>query len=222
MLKKLEKKIGYSFNDKGLLEQALTHRSSGSKNNERLEFLGDGILNFVIAAAIFKIKPKAPEGEMSRLRAHLVRKETLADVGRELDLGNYLRLGGGELKSGGFRRDSTIADCVEAILGAIYLDNGYAASEKVILDLFKARLGDLPDLSDLKDPKTRLQEYLQSIGKPLPEYEIVDVSGKEHEQVFKVKCSSTASDEPSIGKASSRKAAEQDAALLMLRVLQKK
>ncbi|THB72396.1 MAG: ribonuclease III [Gammaproteobacteria bacterium] len=221
MLKRLEKSIGYSFCDKGLLEQALTHRSSGSKNNERLEFLGDGILNFVIAAAIYKCKPKASEGEMSRLRAHLVCKETLAEVGRELDLGDCLRLGGGELKSGGFRRDSTIADCVEAIFGAIYLDDGFAASENVILGLFDSRLNDMPDLSDLKDPKTRLQEFLQSIGKPLPEYDIVDVSGKEHEQTFKVKCSTVANEEPTIGKASSRKAAEQDAALLMLKVLQK-
>ncbi len=221
MLKKLEKKIGYSFDDKGLLEQALTHRSTGSKNNERLEFLGDGILNFVIAAAIYKCKPKASEGEMSRLRAHLVRKETLADVGRELNLSDYLRLGGGELKSGGFRRDSTIADCVEAILGAIYLDKDFTACELVILSLFKSRLEDLPDLSDLKDPKTRLQEFLQSTGKPLPEYEIVDVSGKEHEQVFQVKCTTAASLESTIGKASSRKAAEQDAALLMLNLMQK-
>ena len=221
MLKKLEKNIGYDFNDKGLLEQALTHRSTGSKNNERLEFLGDGILNFVIAAAIYKCKPRAPEGEMSRLRAHLVRKETLADVGRELNVGDFLRLGGGELKSGGYRRDSTIADCVEAILGAIYLDNGFSACEQVILSLFKTRLDDLPDLSDLKDPKTRLQEFLQSKGKPLPEYEIIEISGKEHEQVFKVKCTAIASADPTIGKASSRKAAEQDAALMMLNVLQK-
>ncbi len=216
MLIKLQKKIGYNYKDEGLLEQALTHRSSGSKNNERLEFLGDGILNFVIAAAIYKQKPRAAEGEMSRLRAHLVRKETLAEVGRELELGDYLRLGGGELKSGGFRRDSTIADCVEAILGAIYLDDGFASCERTILSLFESRMANLPDMGELKDPKTRLQEYLQSNGKPLPQYQIVDVSGKEHEQVFKVECSTDASAKPAVGKAGSRKAAEQDAALAML------
>lgn len=217
MLNKLQKIIGYKYKDEGLLEQALTHRSSGSKNNERLEFLGDGILNFVIAAAIYKQKPRADEGEMSRLRAHLVRKETLAEVGRELELGDYLRLGGGELKSGGFRRDSTIADCVEAILGAIYLDDGFSSCEGTILSLFESRIANLPDMSELKDPKTRLQEYLQSIGKPLPQYEIIDISGKEHEQMFKVECSTDASTESAVGKAGSRKAAEQNAALAMLR-----
>ncbi|MDQ7015372.1 MAG: ribonuclease III [Gammaproteobacteria bacterium] len=212
----LLRRLDYSFKEPQLLQDALTHRSVGSRNNERLEFLGDGILNFVIAAELFQLKPNCNEGELSRLRASLVKGETLALIARELELGDCLKLGGGELKSGGYRRDSILADAVEAILGAIYQDAGFAACRTVILHLFKGRLKKLPSSDILKDPKTRLQEYLQSRKLALPKYEVIDAVGKAHEQKFTVECRIKELDHLSQATATSRRKAEQAAALLIL------
>jgi len=215
-LRNLLSLLDYQFKQPRLLDDALTHRSVGSRNNERLEFLGDGILNFVIAAELFQLKPECKEGELSRLRASLVKGETLAVIARELSLGDCLKLGGGELKSGGYRRDSILADGVEAILGAIYRDSGFAACQTVILHLFESRLKNLPDTDLLKDPKTRLQEYLQSRQLGLPEYEVIKAVGKAHEQKFTVECRIKELDQLSQATASSRRKAEQAAALLIL------
>ena len=185
-LSPLARRIGYAFHDEALLQQALTHRSAGSRNNERLEFLGDAVLSLVIADALYQLKPDFAEGELSRTRASLVRGETLARVAQEIELGEYLNLGVGELKSGGFERGSILSDCVEAIIGAVYLEGGYASARAVILKLFDSRLRDLPDVELMKDPKTRLQEALQGQALGLPEYEVLEKSGKSHEQVFRV------------------------------------
>ncbi|EGG99556.1 Ribonuclease III [gamma proteobacterium IMCC2047] len=187
-LAKLSQSLGYQFRDESLLQTALTHSSFGQGHNERLEFLGDSILGWVIADALFKRFPHAREGQLSRLRAGLVKGVTLAKVARELQLGHYLRLGQGEMKSGGFRRDSILADAFEAIIGAIFLDSDIATCQQIILVLFAGRL-DAQTLDDtLKDPKTRLQEFLQSRKQPLPDYRILSTSGKDHEQVFRVAC----------------------------------
>ena len=185
----LGKQLEYSFLDENLFDEALTHRSLGSHNNERLEFLGDGILNFVIADALFRQRPDLREGDLSRLRASLVNGETLAEIARELNLGDCIKLGAGELKSGGFRRASILADSVESILGAVYCDTGFDACQALILRLFDEKLKNLPDLDSLKDPKTRLQELLQSRRLSIPVYDVLNVSGKAHTQVFKVRCS---------------------------------
>ncbi|HKK14468.1 MAG TPA: ribonuclease III, partial [Gammaproteobacteria bacterium] len=160
----LSRAIGYRFDDQRLLEYALTHRSAGSRNNERLEFLGDAVLGLVMAEALYRAFPRATEGELSRLRATLVKRETLAEVARALALGDYLTLGSGELKSGGFRRDSILADALEAVFGALYMDGGFEAAGRLIRDLFRERLEDLPSAAALKDAKTRLQELLQGRG----------------------------------------------------------
>ena len=156
------RKIGYDFSDKALIDKALTHRSAGGTNNERMEFLGDSILGFVVADELFNNLAHADEGDMSRLRSNLVRGATLAELAREIDLGDYLLLGPGELRSGGQSRDSILADALEAIFAAVYLDGGYVAARMVILDLYKNRLDDITTEKQLKDPKTRLQEYLQA------------------------------------------------------------
>lgn len=196
--------------------QALTHRSVGSDNNERLEFLGDGILNFVIAHEVFERRPVASEGELSRLRANLVNKPSLAALARGLGLGEAVRLGGGEQKSGGQRRDSILADALEALFGAIYLDGGFECTREVIRDLYAERLHDLPDLDALKDPKTRLQEFLQARGRPLPTYEVVAVTGQAHDQTFAVRCDVAGVATAAEGHARSRRKAEQCAANAML------
>ena len=210
---RLQKKIGHQFADPSLLQLALTHRSFGSRNNERLEFLGDSIVNFVIAEALYLQFPKAKEGQLSRLRAQLVRGVTLAEIGREFQLGDCLRLGSGELKSGGYRRKSILADAVEAIIGAIYLDAGMEVCHASIREWFTARLAGL-SVSDPqnKDPKTRLQEYLQARHQPLPVYKVMDISGEAHEQCFTVRCTLESLSNPSIGKGVSRRAAEQQSA----------
>jgi len=214
---KLEKSLGHSFADQGLLQQALTHRSAGSRNNERLEFLGDAILGSVIAAELYRRYPGAKEGELSRLRANLVRRESLAEVAHSLVLGQYLTLGAGERKSGGHQRDSILADTVEALLGAISLDSDFSVCQRVILGLFAARLDSLADAASLKDAKTRLQEYLQSRHQPLPEYTVTDVAGEAHAQSFKVECVvEGAGLPPGKGQGSSRRQAEQSAAEDML------
>jgi len=212
----LIERIGYRFAEPALLEDALTHCSAGACNNERLEFLGDGALNFFIAAELYQRKPHFREGELSRLRASLVRGETLADIARRLELGDFLILGSGELKSGGFRRDSILADALEAIIGAIYLDGGFDACRDCVRRLFDQLLDDLPDAQQLKDPKTRLQEYLQGRGLALPDYQLLATSGKAHEQQFRVECRVTELALSAQATASSRRKAEQSAAAALL------
>lgn len=211
--------LGYRFQDDGLLELALTHRSARGAHNERLEFLGDAVLGLVIAEALYATHPAADEGDLSRLRARLVRRETLETVARELALGEVLRLGSGELRSGGHRRGSILANSLEAVFGAVFLDAGWPATRKVVLDLLGRRLAALDSGEDLRDPKTRLQEFLQGRGHALPTYAVLQVSGSGHAQRFAVVCRL---EEPGIevhGEGASRRAAEQQAAEEALRAL---
>ena len=213
----LAKSLGHVFNDPTLFLQALTHRSAGSKNNERLEFLGDAVLGSVIAAELYQRYPQAKEGELSRLRSNLVRGESLAAIAQSLDIGQYLKLGAGERKSGGHRRDSILSDAMEALFGAIYLDAGFAVCQRCILVQFADRLEQLPEVAALKDAKTRLQEYLQSHHESLPEYTITETSGDAHARLFKVVCVLNDMNIPSShGQGKSRRYAEQDAAEKML------
>lgn len=211
-MNKLCRALDYRFNDEGLLSQALTHRSVGSRNNERLEFLGDSILSFVISSELYNRFSDSDEGTLSRLRASLVKGETLASMARELSLGDYLNLGSGELKSGGFRRASILADTLEAIFGAIFLDSDIATVQAVILRLYQGRLQKVDPSKALKDPKTRLQEYLQSRSLPLPEYEVTDIKGKSHDQTFTVSCTVQGLARAVVSTGSSRRKAEQAAA----------
>ncbi|GAB3488751.1 ribonuclease III [Marinomonas epiphytica] len=219
---KLSRRLGYFFADLGLLELALTHRSFGGKNNERLEFLGDSILNYVIAEDLFHRFPKAKEGELSRLRASLVKGDTLAELAREFKMGDFLKLGAGELKSGGFRRDSILADSVEGVIGAIYLDAGMDTCRDKILTWYKSRLDATSLKVVTKDAKTRLQEYLQGRKFALPNYEVVDILGDPHDQTFYVDCYIDVYDEPVKGKGGSRRIAEQNAAAKALKMLENK
>lgn len=214
-------RLGYEFVDEQLLDIALTHRSVGSRNNERLEFLGDAILNFTVAEALFERFPSASEGDLSRLRALLVKGETLSEVALELDLGQHLNLGEGELKSGGFRRASILADAIEAIIGAIHLDSGMAQAKKFVLSVLQNRLDGISLQTYDKDPKTQLQEWLQARKKPLPVYEVIEVSGASHCQMFTVSCTSSYIGDASVATAGSRRAAEKEAANLMLVKLEK-
>jgi len=215
----LARRLGYEFRDKSLLEQAITHRSAAAVNNERLEFLGDGALNFVIASELFHLKSSFNEGELTRMRATLVRKETLAEIATELELGAQLNLGSGELKSGGYERDSILGDTVEAILGAVYLGGGFKNCKKLVQRLYARRLSNLPDVNLLKDPKTRLQEYLQGRQFELPEYSVVEKSGKAHEQQFLVQCVVSELNISLCAKAPGRRRAEQAVAQMMLEQL---
>lgn len=216
----LAKKLGYQFADLNLLQQALTHRSAGSRNNERLEFLGDAMLGFVIAAELYARHPQAREGELSRMRSSLVRRDTLAELAQELQISRYLRLGPGERKSGGHQRDSIIANALEAVFGAIYLDGGFASCRQCILSLYAEMLGEVPHPDTLKDPKTRLQEYLQACQLALPEYTVLEVTGNAHDQTFRVHCTVNAEEKlVTEGKAGSRRHAEQEAAMKMLDLL---
>ena len=209
----LQRTIDYNFKDVSLLENALTHRSKGSNNNERLEFLGDAILGFVVAEILYSKFDQASEGQLSRFRASLVKKETLAALARKMSLGDFLLLGSGELKSGGFRRDSILADALEAVLGAMYLDGGIEATRSFIESSLKERLNSLSlEGADKKDPKTCLQEYLQSRRLALPKYDVVATFGDEHNQSFEVGCVVAGLDEPVKGTGSSRRRAEQAAA----------
>ena len=187
-LDRLERKIGYRFNNIALLKQALTHRSAATQHNERLEFLGDSILNFTIAEALYHQFPRCNEGELSRMRATLVREPTLAILARQFELGDYMSLGSGELKSGGFRRESILADCVEAIIGAMSLDQGLAVTTQVIRNWYQQLLAEIKPGDNQKDAKTRLQEYLQGKHLPLPTYEVVNIQGEAHCQIFTVEC----------------------------------
>ncbi len=215
----LEQAIGYRFVDPRLLQRALTHRSIGGVNNERLEFLGDSVLNFVIADEVFALRPDAPEGELSRLRAHLVNKPSLAALARDLGLGEQMRLGTGEMKSGGHRRDSILADGLEAVFGAVYLGGGFDAARRAIVALYRRRLTGLPAEQDLKDPKTRLQERLQAARLSLPEYAVLSATGRAHARSFRVTCRVEALAASTEGEAGSRRQAEQRAAGAMLEVL---
>lgn len=205
-------RLGHCFTDPALLEQALTHRSAGGRHNERLEFLGDALLGLVIADELYRLRPHADEGELSRMRASLVRRETLAELARGLDLGDHLRLGAGELKSGGYRRDSVLANGLEALIGAAYLDGGFAAGRALLLRLYAERLASLPPQGPEKDPKTRLQEYLQARGLPLPEYSVVEVAGEDHDRTYTVACQVDGLAAPLNGVGLSRRKAEQAAA----------
>jgi ribonuclease-3 len=186
---KLQQKINYQFKDAALLKLALTHRSMGKNNNERLEFLGDSILGVVISRELYKRFDHVDEGKLSRLRSHLVRGQTLAQLAGELELSEVLILGSGELKSGGFRRESIQTDAVEAIFGAVFLDSDFETINRVILDLYRDLLDGINPNDSLKDPKTQLQEYLQKRGNALPKYELVKTVGKDHNAVFTVNCS---------------------------------
>jgi len=216
---KLSQRIGYVFQDESLIQLALTHRSKGNTNNERLEFLGDSIVNFTIAEALYRKFPQAKEGKLSRLRADMVRGTTLAEIARDFDLGEFLLLGSGELKSGGYNRESILADVVEAIIGAIYLDTGMDAVQERILSWYKSRLDNLSEDTVVKDAKTRLQEYLQKSQNRLPKYDVVEISGQAHDQKFKVSCRVEKLPEVTIGIGSSRRFAEQSAAEKALKAL---
>jgi ribonuclease-3 len=218
--KKVQRKLGYAFDSPELLEAALTHRSAGARNNERLEFLGDGILNTVVAIEVFHRRPEAPEGELSRLRAALVRGETLAGIGAELGVGEALSLGEGERKSGGRRRTSIVADAVEAVIGAVYLDSDFDTVYRLIRDLFGARLADLPSAEALKDPKTRLQEFLQHRHVAPPTYEIVETTGADHARQYTVRCQVPGYAVETTATATSRRKAEQAAAHACLQRLE--
>ncbi|TCV97503.1 RNAse III [Luteibacter rhizovicinus] len=210
--------FSYRFRDPNLATLALTHRSAGRPNNERMEFLGDALLGVLVAELLFEAHPNASEGELSRLRAQLVNGQALAVIGRELELGDDLKLGPGELKSGGFRRDSILADAFEALIAAVYLDAGYDACRTVVRELFTPRVAALKRSS--KDAKTKLQEWLQGKGLPLPTYDLKDSYGEDHAKLFDVSCTI---DEPVAisveGRGGSRRAAEQDAAEAVLRRL---
>lgn len=210
----LQRKLGYSFAQATLLQQALTHRSHSAPNNERIEFLGDSVLNCCIAHELYQRYADLKEGELSRLRANLVRQETLADLAQGLELGTYLRLGEGELKSGGFRRPSILADGLEALIGAVFLDGGFAAAQGAIRGLYAYLLEHLDPQTLGKDPKTLLQELLQARKIPLPQYAVVATKGAAHKQLFQVECQIPQLAICTTGYGASRRIAEQEAAQL--------
>lgn len=217
----LQRKLGYSFAQAALLQHALTHRSHSAPHNERIEFLGDSVLNCCIAHELYQRFGELKEGELSRLRANLVRQETLAELAQQLELGTYLHLGEGELKSGGFRRPSILADGLEALIGAVFLDGGFAAAESVIRRLYASLFKDLDPQTLGKDPKTLLQELLQSRKIPLPQYAVVATQGAAHNQLFQVECSIPQLAIRTTGFGASRRIAEQEAAQLAFAQTQK-
>jgi ribonuclease-3 len=208
----IERKIGHRFQNRSLLNQALTHRSYGVPHNERLEFLGDSILNCVIAKLLYERYPEIAEGELSRVRANLVNQQSLADLASHLDLGEHVMLGHGEIRSGGSRRPSIQADALEALLGAVFLDAGFETVSRVIVSMFGPFMNSLDPAAVTKDPKTRLQEFLQGRRMSLPSYTVVDVSGQAHDQLFRVECRLEEMSICTSGEGASRRAAEQDAA----------
>jgi ribonuclease-3 len=212
----LAERLGVELTDPGLLARALTHRSHGAPNNERLEYLGDAVLTFVVAEMLYRSFPDAAEGELSRYRASLVSGEALAVIAASLGLGEQLRLGEGEMKSGGHRRATILADALEAVFGAVYLDLGLGAARRVAERLFRAPIAALPSAAELKDPKTRLQEWLQGRGHGLPAYTVLEVSGEPHEQHFRVRCEVPGLGLEAVADGSSRRRAEQEAAQRIL------
>lgn len=215
----LKNSLAYEFKDAGLLRQALTHRSAAGESNERLEFLGDSVLQITISDLVFRARAGATEGQLSRLRSSLVKDVTLAEIAAELGIGAYLILGPGEKKSGGHRRSSILADALEALFGAVYLDRGIDAAITVIHTAFGERLHDIPDEAALRDPKSRLQEWLQSRGLALPDYNLDQTTGKAHKQTFAVSCNIAQLKHKSSGQGSTRRDAEQEAARAMLKQL---
>lgn len=219
-LDRLQQKISYQFSDINLLIHSLTHRSFSSQNNERLEFLGDALLSATISEQLFHQFPNVPEGILSRVRSSLVKGDTLALIAKEFSLGDYLILGSGELRSGGFRRESILADTIEAIIGAVLLDSDIKTCQSMILHWFESRLMEIDtDEITLKDPKTRLQEWLQARKLPLPEYQVVHAEGSSHQQTFTVSCEVSGLDEPVTAVANSRRKAEKDAAQKVLEMI---
>jgi len=212
--------IDYRFTDPQLLMDALTHRSKGARNNERLEFLGDSVLGLIVSSRLYELYPDAQEGDLSRMRSRLVRGVSLSDIAAGIGLGKQLRLGEGELKSGGFRRASILSDAFEALLGAIFLDGGYKACRRIIIELFDPLIKDLPDADELKDSKTRLQEWLQARARPLPEYELLREEGADHAKKFHVICRIPDDRTHAESSGSSRRNAEQTAAMKVLGLLQ--
>jgi ribonuclease-3 len=218
---RLETALGYSFRHPELLMQALTHRSYGAPNNERLEFLGDSVLNCTVARALYEAFPGLPEGSLSRLRANLVRQETLAEIAVNLQLGDVLRLGEGELKSGGFRRPSILADALESIFGAVFLDGGFDAAQAVVRGRLALLIAAIDPKASAKDAKTELQEILQARRLPLPEYRLAGTQGEAHDQDFIVDCVMANPKLSTRGQGKSRRAAEQEAARQACVLLQK-
>ena len=212
----LQTRISYSFTQPELLQQALTHRSFSASNNERLEFLGDSVLNFIIAHQLFNLFPNLPEGDLSRLRAKLVKEASLAEIATDLHLGDALKLGEGELKSAGWRRPSILADALEAIVGAVYLDGGFDAAQKVVALLYRDKLSIIDPKAIDKDAKSQLQEYLQSKKMDLPEYQVVSIEGEAHAQTFTVQCFIKKLKLTTTGVGTSRRVAEQQAAKLAM------
>ncbi len=212
LTQRLQQALGHTFSRPELLVQALTHRSYAALNNERLEFLGDSVLNCSVARVLYDAFPDLPEGSLSRLRANLVRQETLAEIAVALKLGDVLRLGEGELKSGGFRRPSILADALESLFGAVFLDAGFDAAQRVVRGLFDPLVAQIDPRASGKDPKTQLQEVLQSRRLPLPEYRLVDTRGEAHDQSFIVECVLARPALVTRGVGKSRRAAEQEAA----------
>jgi ribonuclease-3 len=215
----LKKSLDYEFKNLRLLEQALTHRSAPGINNERLEYLGDAVLDFVISEALYRERPNASEGVLSRLRSSLVKDTTLAELATGLDIGEHLILGSGEKKSGGHRRTSILADALEAIFAAVYLDSGFDEVRRVIHNAFAGRLVDIPDSAEQRDPKTRLQEFVQSRRIALPEYKVEKIDGKAHKQTFSVRCTIQELDASTTGQGTTRRDAEQQSAEYMLAML---
>lgn len=217
-LGRLETRIDYIFNDRDLLALAMTHRSSRRNNNERLEYLGDSILGCVIAEALYHQFPKSPEGDLTKMRAKLVRGTTLASLARKIGIKDFLILGEGEMKSGGFNRDSILSDAVEAMFGAIYLDGGFRIARSIIMTLMADRLVSV-NPQNLKDNKTRLQEIIQAQNQPLPDYEVINQAGKAHALTFTVECRIDHPQSPFVATGNSRRVAEQQAASLAINAL---
>ena len=218
-LSNLIRQLDHDFADPALLDRALTHSSKSTENNERLEFLGDSVLNLIISAVLYERYPGVAEGELTRVRAGLVKKETLAQLARRLQLGDYLKLGAGELRSGGFARDSILADALEAIFGAVFRDGGIESARKVILRQYDELLRQVTPDTVIKDSKTLLQEYLQSHALATPVYNVIEVSGKAHNQNFRVECIVPMLEQPVEGSGKSRRAAEQEAAAKALELM---
>ena len=220
LLERLQRVLGYQYQDAGLLQQALTHRSAYFKHNERLEFLGDSVLGFIISDALFCKFPEVPEGDLSRMRATLVKGLTLAEIAREFELSECLILGPGELKSGGFRRESILADTVEALIGAMYLDSNIEKTRERVLSWYASRLSTIKPGIDQKDAKTQLQEWLQGRKQALPLYQVEEVKGEAHNQEFTIHCVIEGLEQPVTVKGTSRRKAEQEAAQKALEQLQ--